>query len=78
MRCFAHHVGSVGVEPSVNFNATRMRLGAHEGQRVIEGVRRGTLRAGQVLTPRLDVAGVESVTHRPHCQVKQMLQNYRH
>ena len=58
----------IGIEPGVQFQATRVRLGDPELERVVPGLRRLALRAAQVFAPRFDFRGIYGVGAGAHLQ----------
>ena len=63
----------VGVEPGMQLQAARVRLGDPECQRIVHRLRRDALRARQIFAPRLEPGRVDRVgagTHLQHHRVQ--------
>jgi hypothetical protein len=62
-------MGAVGIEPRVQFQAARVRLGDPESQRIVVGLGGLALFAAEKIRPRFNAASVECIglgTHLKH------------
>ena len=60
--------GAEGIEPCVDFQPARVRLGDGQRERIIKRLRHFSLDAGEVFRPRFERRGVNRVRHGAHLE----------